>query len=342
MSNQHLHLLKKCLSLAKKDQRKVSPNPMVGAVLAYENKIIGEGHHQQFGGPHAEINAIKDAIENGNRELIKDSTLYVNLEPCCHHGKTPPCIDRIMENNIKHVVIGMKDPNPRISGNGIQKLKEAGVEVILIEMPEAKELNKVFIKNITTSLPYIHLKFAITKDGKLTIKKGTQTKLTTPKEDIQVHRLRAQYDGILVGRRTVEIDNPRLTCRLKELTNGSEEGKNPIRIILDSKGILLTNNKFQNLNIFKEKGKTIIATTNTDSKINTYLKSKMTNSSQESELNLCTCRSNDTGKVDLKDLLQKLYQQGIYSILVEGGSEIIQSFTDQDLVDETTVFESKK
>lgn len=319
----HTHYLKKCLELAEKGRKEVAPNPMVGAILVHNGKIIGEGYHTKYGAPHAEVEAIEDAKKQGNENLISQATLYVSLEPCCHTGKTPPCTQTIIDHNIPHVVIAMQDPNPQMAGNGIQKLKEAGITTELIELPEATELNKIFIKNITTHLPYIHLKIAVTKDGKLSEKKGTRTKLTTEKEDIEVHRLRCLYDGILVGRGTVEIDNPKLTCRLKELTNGLEEGKNPIRIILDSKLQIPAS-----ADIFKQEGITYIATTQ-----------KTTGKSDHAEIIVCKPGLR-TNHIDLKDLLNKLYEKGIFSVLVEGGEQVVQSFIEQDLIDEMTVFES--
>ncbi|MBT6068290.1 bifunctional diaminohydroxyphosphoribosylaminopyrimidine deaminase/5-amino-6-(5-phosphoribosylamino)uracil reductase RibD [Candidatus Peregrinibacteria bacterium] len=317
-----INFLEKCLILAKKGQGNVAPNPMVGAILMHDGKIIGEGYHAAFRKPHAEVGAINDAIENGHSDLISKSTLYINLEPCCHHGKTPPCTDLIIKHGIKKVVIAMKDPNPKVSGSGIRKLKEANIEVELIDLLEAEELNKIFIKNITTALPYVHLKVALTTDNKLTVQKGTRTKLTTEEEDKQVHELRNQYDGILVGRNTIQIDNPKLTCRLPE-------GKNPIRIILDSKASLLTEENFKHLNIFLEKGENLIAIT------------KESSIQLPKNTRILLCKENKNGQIDLKSLLHLLFQEGIFSILVEGGYEVIQSFFKENLIDEKTLFKSE-
>ncbi|MDP4008050.1 MAG: bifunctional diaminohydroxyphosphoribosylaminopyrimidine deaminase/5-amino-6-(5-phosphoribosylamino)uracil reductase RibD [Candidatus Peregrinibacteria bacterium] len=326
----HISYLQRCLILAKKGEGRATPNPMVGAVLVYKNTVIAEGYHRTFGKSHAEVKAIKNAIRNGHASLLASSTLYVNLEPCSHFGKTPPCIDAIIENKIPHVIIAMQDPNPLVAGKGIEKLKAANIKVEFIELPEAKELNKIFIKNITTGLPYIHLKYALTKDKKLTSKPGTRTKITTKEQDMEVHRLRAQYDAILVGKNTIIIDNPKLTCRLKELTNGKEDGKNPIRIILGTHATLLTDQRFKDFHIFKEAGTTIIATTNTE-----LSKTDLPENTQ-----ILICDSSPSG-IDLKDLLKKLYSNNIFSILIEGGEEVINSFNKANLTDEQTVYTQK-
>lgn len=310
----HRKYLNACLTLAKKGEGKVALNPMVGAILTHKGKIIGKGYHTAFGKPHAEIEAINDALKRGHANFLKYATLYINLEPCCHYGKTPPCTDTIIASKIRNVVIAMKDPNPKVSGNGIKKLEKAGIKVELLELPEAKKLNKIFVKNITTGLPYVHLKIALTKDGKLTAKKGTRTKITTKKQDIEIHRLRSAYDAILVGRKTVEIDNPRLNCRLKKLTNGKEDGKNPIRIILDTHKKLLKDKKFRNFHIFDGEAETIIA----------------------------SAENKKEKKVDLRKLLKELYERGIYSILVEGGGEVIRSFMYEKLVDEISIYKAGK
>lgn len=326
----HISYLQRCLVLAKKGEGQVTPNPMVGAILVYGDKIIGEGYHKAFGKPHAEVEAIKDAIKNCNASLLTSSTLYINLEPCSHFGKTPPCIDAIIENKIPHVVIAMQDPNPLVAGKGVEKLKAANIKVELIELPEAKKLNKIFIKNITTSLPYIHLKYALTKDNKLTSKPGTRTKITTKEQDIEVHKLRAKYDAILVGKNTIIIDNPKLTCRLKELTNGKENGKNPIRIILDTQATLLIDPQFKDFHIFKEAGITIIATTNTE----------LSETDLPKNTQILICDPSPSG-INLEDLLKKLYSNNIFSILIEGGYEAINSFNKANFIDEQTIYTQK-
>ena len=330
----HHTYLKRCLELAKKGKGNVEPNPMVGAVLVHKKKILGQGYHTKYGAPHAEVEAIQDAIGKGHAPLLSQAILYVNLEPCSHHGKTPPCTDIIIQNKIPHVIVGMRDPNPKVAGTGIQTLIDTGILVDLIQLPEAKTLNKVFIKNITTGLPYIHLKVALTQDNKLTKKPGTQTKITSTTQDIKIHRLRAQYDGILVGSNTIEIDNPRLTCRLAQLTKTRESGTNPVRIILSSQGELLSKENVEKLNIFKETGTTIIATTKKREK--SYKETIHTN--QKCIVKTYACRATPQGQVDINHLLSQLYKTGIHSILIEGGKQIIHSFNKGNHIDEFSVF----
>lgn len=217
------------IEIAKKGTGSVSPNPLVGCVIIKDNKIIGAGYHQKFGEEHAEINAI-----NSSAESVEGSTLYVNLEPCSHHGKTPPCVDRIIKEKIKRVVIGTLDVNPLVSGNGVKALKKAGVDVkVGVLENECIELNKFFFKYITSKLPYVTLKAAQTLDGMIA-DKNKNSEWISSKESIKyVHWLRASYDAVLFGSDTAKIDNPKLTVRMVE-------GRNPYRVVLDSKLSLKT------------------------------------------------------------------------------------------------------
>ena len=217
------------IEIAKKGTGSVSPNPLVGCVIIKDNKIIGAGYHQKFGEEHAEINAI-----NSSAESVEGSTLYVNLEPCRHHGKTPPCVDRIIKEKIKRVVIGTLDVNPLVSGNGVKALKKAGVDVkVGVLENECIELNKFFFKYITSKLPYVTLKAAQTLDGMIA-DKNKNSEWISSKESIKyVHWLRASYDAVLFGSDTAKIDNPKLTVRMVE-------GRNPYRVVLDSKLSLKT------------------------------------------------------------------------------------------------------
>ena len=217
------------IEIAKKGTGSVSPNPLVGCVIIKDNKIIGAGYHQKFGEEHAEINAI-----NSSAESVEGSTLYVNLEPCSHHGKTPPCVDRIIKEKIKRVVIGTLDVNPLVSGNGVKALKKAGVDVkVGVLENECIELNKFFFKYITSKLPYVTLKAAQTLDGMIADKNKNSEWISSKESRKYVHWLRARYDAVLIGSDTAKIDNPKLTVRMVE-------GRNPYRVVLDSKLSLKT------------------------------------------------------------------------------------------------------
>jgi diaminohydroxyphosphoribosylaminopyrimidine deaminase/5-amino-6-(5-phosphoribosylamino)uracil reductase len=218
--------MKRCLDLAMQGCGSVAPNPMVGAVLVYSNKIIGEGYHQQYGGPHAEVNCINSVLAE-NKKFIPNSTLYVSLEPCNHHGKTPPCSDLIIQHKIPELVIGCKDPFELVNGTGIEKLKKAGVNIhpFLLEK-EAVELNKRFFHFHQKKRPYIILKWAQTDDGFIALPKGIPLKISNEITDQLVHRWRSEEAAIIVGTNTAINDNPSLTNRLWG-------GANPIRIIID-------------------------------------------------------------------------------------------------------------
>ena len=213
--------IKRTLKLANKGIGKVSPNPLVGCAIVKNGKIISEGYHEQFGDDHAEVVALKKADEDA-----KDATLYVNLEPCCHYGKTPPCTDAIIKAGIKKVVIGMIDPNPLVSSGGIKILKKHNIEVKAgIEDKACRHLNRAFIKHISTKLPYVTIKIAQSLDGRVATKTGHSKWITSKKARKETHRLRSENDAILVGISTVLADNPQLTVR-------HTHGKNPVFILV--------------------------------------------------------------------------------------------------------------
>lgn len=216
----------RCIELAKKGEGRVSPNPLVGSVvLDSEGRVVGEGYHEKYGEAHAEINALSQAGEKACGGAI-----YVSLEPCCHHGKTPPCIERVLASGVKKLVIGMTDPNPKVAGKSIEIAKNAGIEVIEnVLRAECIKLNEIFIKNITENRPFVAIKTASTLDGKIAAKTGKSKWITSEKARNEVHRLRNKYDAILTGSGTVLADNPSLTCRM-------DGGRNPIRIVVDSSG----------------------------------------------------------------------------------------------------------
>ena len=219
--------MKRCIKLAQKAAGNTSPNPMVGAIILDKNlNFVSEGYHKKYGEAHAEVNAINNALKKGID--LSGGTIIVTLEPCSHYGKTPPCADLIIKSGIKTVVVGCLDPNPKVSGNGIKKCKDANLNVITnVLQKECEELNEIFFKNQTKKRPFITIKTATTLDGKIATKTGSSKWITGEKARKKVQKLRHQYDAILTSSSTIITDNPSLTCRLKN-------GKNPIRIILDT------------------------------------------------------------------------------------------------------------
>lgn len=232
--------MKKVLNLARKGMRKVSPNPMVGALIVKDGKIIAKGYHHGFGLPHAEIDCMQK-VESRKRKIdLKGATMYVNLEPCCFYGKTPPCTDAIIASGISEVVIGMKDPNPRVSGKGVKILEDAGIKTkIGVLENEARELNKFFIKYITERLPYVTLKIAATVDGKIAKRRGVKSEITGVESRKIIHALRAMNDAVLTGAGTVKVDDPHLGVRYVK-------GKDPFRVILGK-------NLPKNAKVFRDK-----------------------------------------------------------------------------------------
>ena len=312
--------IERCFELAKHGKGKVSPNPLVGAVLVKDNEVIGEGYHEYFGGPHAEVNAIKNAKGD-----LKEATLYCNLEPCCHtNKKTPPCTPLIIKHGIKKVVISNIDPNPSVSGKGIEQLKEAGIKIVSgILQRKGEEINNFFFKFIRSNLPYVTLKIAASKDGKITRKIGTQTLITNEKAQKFVHQLRAEYDAVLIGANTVKIDNPHLTVRLVE-------GRNPKRIILDGRLKSPLNAAIFNL---PDNDKTWLFTKlNSDKNLISGFTEKNINVVQLKQLNKYC--------LELSSILEYLSNEGISSILVEGGQNIFSEFIEKELFDEIILINS--
>ena len=315
--------IKLAIELAKKGIGKVSPNPLVGCVIIKDERIIGAGYHEKFGGNHAEINAINSAREN-----LEGASLYINLEPCSHQGKTPPCVDKIIEKKIKRVVVGTLDMNPMISGAGVKKLKAAGVEVkVGLLEKECVELNKFFFKYITQKIPYVTLKAAQTIDGKIADTAGNSKWISSIASRRRVHSLRTKYDAVLVGAGTVLSDDPSLTVRLTE-------GRNPKRIILDSNLDLTSEYKI----IRNNPDKNLIVVTSKKS-ISKKRRIKKLNSLGAKVL---FARENKNGMINLKSAMLELAKNEIASILVEGGSEIYTSFVRENLFDNIVLFISPK
>ena len=297
----------RCIQLAKLAAGNVAPNPMVGAVMVSDGRIIGEGYHMKFGEPHAEVNCIND-VDPLNHHLISSSTLYVSLEPCSHHGKTPPCANLIIKNNIPKVVIGCRDPFKEVNGNGIQKLLEAGIEVVenVLER-ECRDFNKRFFTYHIQQRPYIILKWAQSIDNKIA---GTNFEKISISNDItnrQVHKWRSEEASILVGANTALHDNPSLTNRLWK-------GNNPVRLVIDPNLRLpLT------LEIFDRKVKTIVFNCSVN----------------RDEPNLMHIKLDQHSF--LPSLLHHLYSLHIQSVLIEGGAKLLQSFIDAGLWDEVRI-----
>ncbi len=310
------------LEIAKKGIGEVSPNPLVGCILVKDDRIIGAGYHEKFGANHAEVNAIENA-----KESVDGSTLFINLEPCSHFGKTPPCVEKIIENKIKKVVIGTLDMNPLVSGNGVKKLKSAGIDVkVGVLEKECIDLNKFFFKYITHKIPYITLKAAQTLDGKIADIKGDSKWISSVESRKFVHHLRANYDAVLVGAGTVEKDNPSLTVRLTD-------GRNPYRIILDN---ALSLNFEKRLFIRNNDHRTILVT----SIINEN--KRRVKRLQKIGVKVLFARTDRDGNLNLKSVLKEVAKIQIASVLVEGGSRVFSSFIKNGLFDDIFLFISPK
>ncbi len=305
----------RCIELGKNGLGNTAPNPMVGSVIVLHNKIIGEGHTSPYGGPHAEVNAINSVTDTS---LLKDATIYVTLEPCSHYGKTPPCADLILKYQIKTVVIGTLDPNEKVAGKGIKKLKDAGCNVITpVLEKECKEHHKRFLTFFTKKRPYIILKWAETKDGFIAPDISARKEnpepywITSPYSRQLVHKWRAEEQAILVGTNTAKQDNPKLDAR-------TWKGNNPIRVVLDKNLKLKPNTHLLDNSI-----KTIVFTENKDAK-------KIVKG-----INYEVIPFN---KSLAKHVCNSLYKRNINSIIIEGGTKTIQTFLDANLWDEARVF----
>ena len=309
------------IQLAKQGEGWTNPNPMVGAVIVKNGRIIGKGYHKKYGELHAERNAIASLTESA-----EGATIYVTLEPCCHYGKTPPCTEAIIEQKIKRVVIGSRDPNPKVSGKGIKMLQEAGIEVIEDFMrEECDRLNPVFFHYITTKTPYVVMKYAMTLDGKIATKTGASKWITGEATRAEVQHMRHRYMGIMAGIGTVIADDPMLNVRV-------EGWKSPIRILCDS-GLRIPLDG----QIVKSAGKyrTIVAYADSE---NTEAKRKRLH-----EMGVETiCCPDENNQVDLKKLMKYLGEEGIDSILLEGGGTLNDSALRAGIVQEVQAFIAPK
>lgn len=314
--------MKIALAQAKRALGRVSPNPLVGAVVVKRGEIVGVGYHHRAGSPHAEINALNKA---GGK--ARNADLYVTLEPCCHYGRTPPCVETIVDRGIKKVVIGMIDPNPKVAGKGIAKLKAAGILTasgVLEE--ECRKLNEVYVHYITRSIPFVILKVASSLDGKIATRTGDSRGITGEQSLARVHALRDQVDAILVGSGTVKTDDPLLTTRL-----GGKRGKDPVRVIVDS--TLSISPRARVFNPHSRSG-VIVATTN---RAPTRKKEQI----EKAGGTIITVASKD-GRVSLRSLMRTLGKREITSVLIEGGTGISTSAFNEGIVDKIIFFYAPK
>lgn len=309
----HEKYIRRCIKLAKNGLGTTYPNPMVGSVIVYKGKIIGEGWHKKSGEPHAEVNAINSVID---KSLLKKSTIYVSLEPCSHFGKTPPCCNLIIENNIPNVVIGTIDPNIKVAGNGIEKLLEAGKKVTIgVLEAECNELNKRFFTFHQKKRPYIILKWAQSQDGFIAPSKNVRNKqkpfwITNEFSRQLVHKWRSEEQAILVGTNTIIDDNPKLDVR-------DWTGNNPVRIVLDQ------NNRIpKNSHIYNNKMKTII-----------FSNFENANNGENTIFDII-----DFEKNIAQQILKALYKHKIQSVIIEGGLQTLQTFINENLWDEARIF----
>jgi diaminohydroxyphosphoribosylaminopyrimidine deaminase/5-amino-6-(5-phosphoribosylamino)uracil reductase len=300
--------MQRCIQLARLGAGNVAPNPLVGALLVYEDRIIGEGYHQQYGGAHAEVNCIR-SVTAENKYLVEKSTLYCSLEPCSHFGKTPPCADLIIQNNIPLVVIGCRDSFQQVAGKGIQKLKAAGIEVITpVLEKEALDLNKRFFTFHRQKRPFIILKWAQTANGFIGNSGNARLLISNEFTNRQVHKWRSEEAGVLVGTNTALQDDPALTNRFWQ-------GNNPVRLLVD-KTLRLP----KTLHLFDGSAQTIVFNTIQQLEADHLLYYKI-----EKEQGL------------VAQMMEALYQLNIQSVLVEGGFKLLQSFIDENYWDEARV-----
>ncbi|MFB9844725.1 bifunctional diaminohydroxyphosphoribosylaminopyrimidine deaminase/5-amino-6-(5-phosphoribosylamino)uracil reductase RibD [Mucilaginibacter ginsenosidivorans] len=312
----HETYMQRCLELAALGIGSVSPNPMVGAVIVHEEKIIGEGYHRQYGQAHAEVNAVNSVLSkyDNAEELLRSSTIYVSLEPCAHYGKTPPCADLIIKQRIPKVIVGCRDPFDQVDGKGIEKLQQAGIEVITgVLEAECNWLNRRFFTRVQQKRPYIVLKWAQTTDGFFAPADKSQFWITGEESQRLVHQWRSEEDAILVGKNTAAIDNPQLNTRLWP-------GKSPKRVVIDRRLELDAS-----LNIYDQSVETLVF-----NEVKTDIDGKIKYIALE-----------DFERFVPQYILFQLYLQDIQSVIIEGGAHTLNSFIGAGLWDEARVFTGK-
>ena len=317
-----IEYMRRAMELAERGVGFTNPNPMVGAVIVKGGKVIGEGWHERCGEWHAERNAFKNCTVPA-----EGATMYVTLEPCCHYGKTPPCTEAIIEHGIARVVVGMEDPNPLVAGKGIALLREAGVEVVCGGEEEAlREQNRVFLKYISTKLPWVAMKTAMTLDGKIATRTGDSKWITGAEARAYVHELRHRFMAIVVGIGTAVADDPLLNCRIE-----GRGVRQPIRVVVDSNARLSLDSQ-----LVKTAGeyRTIVAHTR-------FAPEESVKALREAGVEMLLCKEKE-GLVDVRNLLELLGQSGIDSILLEGGGSLNYTFLAEGLADELYAFIAPK
>jgi diaminohydroxyphosphoribosylaminopyrimidine deaminase / 5-amino-6-(5-phosphoribosylamino)uracil reductase len=319
----HERFMKQALGLARKGAGRVSPNPLVGALVVRDGAVVGAGYHRYFGGPHAEVYALQQA---GNR--ARGADMYVTLEPCSHTGKTPPCADALIQAGVGRVFVGMADPNPLVSGRGMKKLRSAGIAVESgILENECRRLNESFLKYITTGMPFVVLKAAATLDGRIATRTGDSKWITCPESRRFAHRLRADADAVMVGSGTVLADDPQLTVRL-----GRKAARQPLRVIVD--GRLRTPLSSRMVQPEYAAGTLLVTSV-------CKAATPKTRKLQALGIRVLGCPQK-SGRIDMRRLLKKLAAGGIASVLIEGGAELAASALADGIVDKVYVFYAPK
>ena len=308
-----INIMERAIELSKRGRGSVSPNPLVGCVIVKDNKIIGEGYHEKYGGNHAEKNAIENCVEDP-----LGSTAFITLEPCCIHSKTPPCTQLLIDNGIDEVFIASKDPNPDINGKGIEELKDSGIHVYQGFLDsDVSKLNKGFFKWVKEGLPWVTVKIAQNQDGYMGVNNETQTWITNEESKANAHYLRSKTDAVLIGTQTARVDNPKLTVR-------KVKGTNPKRIVVDMNRTLPLD-----INVYSDnEAETIVMCSD-----------RLFERNKTFSCRFIPIKEVD-GKLDPKDMLLKIANEGITSILIESGPKLIKSFDQEKLIDELYLYSS--
>ncbi len=315
MNDFHEKIMRRAIALARRGVGKTAPNPAVGCVIARDGAIVGEGWHRKAGTPHAEVHALRQAGRSA-----RGADVYVTLEPCSHHGKTPPCAEALIAAGVRRVFAAMVDPNPKVSGRGIGLLRAAGIEVqVGLLESESLLLNEPFLKHVTTGLPFVILKSALTLDGKTATRNGDSRWVTGEASRRYVHRLRSRVDAIMVGIGTVIADDPQLTCRIPG-------GKDPLRVVVDARMDIVPAARVLHLD---SPARTVIATLDGAGPRAESLKAQ--------GVEILRCRGRE-GRVDLSDLFARLGGMGVQSVLLEGGSRLAAEALRLGLIDKFLLF----